>query len=420
MNFLSIDKISNHYFKHKIKLKRQLLLVFFIFFFIQSGFVFIADSTRKSLSRFFVDKPGLTIVPKDLNLGLIKVKTPSLFGKGELTESDLERLRSFDNLKSVIPVYTVKIPTHISGNIMNMNYGTDLSIYAQDEPFEELNLKADTLSSQSIIPAAVSPKIVDLYNVVFAPANNLPKISPVILKNFTFDLYFGRNSFSAKKNWSSHPVTVKVLSEEVETFGLTLPLQYVKIMAKIQNEKVTISKIKIYPQNPDDLVKIKEKLTVKGYAFAKESNEFYQSQKNYLLTLEIAAAILSIAFLLIILMLISGELNYQLLSRKFELGIQIATGYYQKDLIQIWLIFYLKVIIKAFVLAPLLMTIIVYGVYYFIPLSWQNIIIPDFSIIKYLLISMIVLSFAYTLIYLKLNRFFTCNNPIALINEGRI
>jgi len=424
MKKASIYKISNLYFLKKKRFKFQVFFVYSILFVLLFFSVVFTGTFYRTLKKIFTTKDNnyITVIPKSMDISFFKFDTPSFLGKGKLSLKDVHFMDDLQDNIIVSPTFTLNAPANLSGDFFEMTYGTDLSIFGDDNVFHELERKkkASYVNSKNlrVIPAIISSKLLEIYNLSFAPANDLPKLSEKIVIGRKFNVVIGSNSF--KRSSKSYRFKIKIvgLSDKVEFLGITIPKTIMSKLAKKIKANLTISNVKIEAENSAELVNLSSLLESKGYKIRENENELFKTINDYIAKLEVIINIPVIFVFFIILLFIQNQLKYMMSVLKKEIGIVITFGIYYNDLILIWLFQYLKLILYSLLFSYSLSYSIL-KIYFFLNSESliSKYILLQFDLDKLLIYTISTMIFSSFLIFYTLNRYFKNHSVISLINE---
>ncbi len=408
---------SNNYFKNKKRLKLQIFLVYLILFILLFCSIAISASFLESTKRIFSTKDNkfIAIVPKEMELGMIKIDSPSFLGKSSLTQEDVTKISKITNVSQVSAIYTLKAPSNIYGRFFEMSYGTDLNVFGNENVFEKY--KVDT-NNIKVIPGIISSKLLDIYNLSFAPANGLPKLTEKVFVGRKFNLRIGSNSFNYKKENITVKLKIVGLSDQVDIFGVTIPKIIMNKIEKRVNAASLISSIKVYADNASDLLEVVSKIEKLGYKIKTSDNKLFEGIHKYINNFEYLINIPIIMVLIIIFVFINNQLNYLLNSQKKEMGIQLAYGMDSSDLISSWIFQYFKIISLAIITGMLSGSLAMISLFKFFLKDLEQLILLDFGFFKQGLFSLGILLFSLFFIHILLRKYLSKNTIVSLIKEN--
>jgi len=418
MKLKSLINISETYFRHKNSFRLQVFTVFSLMFFLLFFIISFSSTFHSTIKKIFSSDSNtfITIAPKETDIGVFKFNTPSFFGKGELGDKDLGFFNSLEGVTEASPTYSLDAPAHMSGQLFDFGYGTDLSIFGEDRPFKGLwYSKKNTDNIRSI----ASSKLLDIYNSSFAPANDLPKMTEKILVGRRFDLKIGESTISSGTG-KSHKMKVTVIGtdKDVPFLGLTIPEITLRQVAEKIGAQVTLANIKVYFKTSADMIKGSDIIEKKGYRILENENDIFRTINRYISRLDYFL-FLPVAFILLVIVLfVQNQIRYMLLYLRREIGIQMAIGAYENDIIIIWLFQYAKYIFyglitgagTAFVLIKLFI------------LANENTVISrmvrtEFSFTTFSLTSAFLITGGIFYIYFKIRNFLKTGSIISLMSS---
>jgi putative ABC transport system permease protein len=348
MKLSSLIHISETYFRNKERFKLQIFIVFSLMFFLLFFIIAFSSTFHATIKKIFSSENNtfLTVAPKEMDIAYFKFNTPSFLGKGKLTEKDVEYFNSIQGIKAVSPTYNLDAPAHLSGQLFDVGYGTDLSLFGEERVFAgKWYSKKNTSEARAI----VSSKLLDIYNSSFAPANNLPKLTEKVLIGRKFDLQIGSNSFRDGGKTHKLKVTIIGLDNDVPFLGLTLPENTLRQIAESIEAPFAIANIKVYFNTSSDMLKAAEIIKKDGYRILENENDIFRTINRYVSRLDYILFVPVIFILLVIALFVQNQIRYMLLYLKREIGIQMAIGAFDKDIIVIWIYQYAKFIIYGLI-----------------------------------------------------------------------
>lgn len=417
MKLKSLINISENYFRNKNRFRFQVFIIFSLMFFLLFFIITFSSTFHGTIKRVFStdENTFITIVPKDMDIGIFKFNTPKMLGKGSLTEKDSEYFSTIEGVSAISPTYTLDAPANLSGKLFDMGYGTDLSVFGEERPFSG---KWYSKKNTNEIRAIASSKLLDIYNSSFAPANDLPKMTEKILIGRKFDLTVGSNSIKDTGNSHKMKVTIIGLDKDVPFLGLTVPETTLKRVAEIINVPVQISSIKVYFKTPSDLLESTTEIESKGYSIAENENDLFRTINRYISKIDYFLFLPVVFIILIISLFVQNQIRYMLLYLKREIGVQMALGVYDRDIIFIWLYQYAKYIIYGLITGSGVSFVIVRSLMSLMEGSFlTKVIIPDYNIISFVPLSLSMISFALIYVMYKLKDFLNNNSIVDLMSN---
>jgi len=415
VNVLKLAKISDQYFERKKKFKFQVTAVFFILFLLIFFTRAFTDSFYETSRKIFSTKDNkyLTVIPKDVDLSYFKFAAPSFMGKGELKESFIPTIKKMQGVEDISPTYTIKAPANMYGDFFDLAYGTDLSVFGENAPFKKHKYNHTSLK---VIPVVVSSKLLEIYNLSFAPANSLPKLTKKILIGRKFNIKIGANSFKTSGKVYEGKIKIVDLNDRVEFLGITMPEDLLKQLSDSIQAPVNLINFKIFAENASDLITVGKTLEQEGYKIKENENELFKTINRYLFRLQILVDIPVIFIMGLILMFVQNQLKYMLSVQKKEIGIQMAFGIYYSDLINIWLYQYTKLMLIALSGGYIFGYAVIKILFYTLKEDLlKNVVVISYHPGQLLLYSLIIVGFTVFYIHYTLKKYFRQNTIVNLI-----
>ncbi len=415
MKLKTLINISENYFKNRNRFRFQVFIVFTLMFFLLFFIITFSSTFHSTVRRIFSteDNTYITIEPKDMDVGIFKFNTPSILGKGKLTEKDIEYFETLENVSEVSATYSLDAPAHLSGQLFDFGYGTDLSIFGEERPYKGLWYSK---SNTKEVRAVASSKLLDIYNSSFAPANSLPKLTENILIGRKFDLVIGTNSFRHGDKTYSMKVTVIGLDKDVPFLGLTLPETILRQIAAKIDADIFISGIKVYFDNPSDLLGAVPEIEKRGYKIVENENEFFRTINKYISRMDYFLYLPVLFIILIISLFVQNQIRYMLLYLKREIGIQMAIGAFEGDIMAIWLYQYSKYIFFGLISGSGISFVIIRSsLLLYDGGLLTRVIVPEYNIAYFLFLSLIMTAGAVTYIFFRIRSFLKENSIIGLM-----
>ncbi len=222
---------------------------------------------QRTLQRLFpaADRT-LTVVPPKLALGGLSAK---------LDDAMVDRLRGLPGVSAASPRMLLRAPavSFYQGNFFGHTLNFAVEIAA--EGVEPATLQADLPAGESfedrpgaVIPACISDRLLAIYNGTFAPARNLPQLSPKLLLGFELPVTIGRTFFDSGSGMTEAVVArVACVSPRALLAGLTLPLETVKRLNRAHGQDAsTYTSVSLVAASPANLERLRREVSDLGLA----------------------------------------------------------------------------------------------------------------------------------------------------------
>lgn len=191
---------------------------------------FVGGTRKALLDRVVSSLPitHVTVVPRSISLSILKLDSPF----STLDDGAVERIERIEGVDRVMPMAGLRMPAQLRANFFGQGFVTDTGVFGVDR-----RLIADDLPShvdfedepdEGTLPAVISDDLVDMYNTGFAQANDLPQLTPEVLRDQRALLYLGTSSFN-RGTPARRVVSVEMtgVSDRVPLAGVSLPLEVV-------------------------------------------------------------------------------------------------------------------------------------------------------------------------------------------------
>lgn len=193
---------------------------------------FVAGTRAALLDRVVSSLPitHLTVAPRSFSLAVLKFDSPF----SSLDPAAVERIEAVDGVERVMPMTGLRLPAQLRARFFGQGFVTDTGVFGIDP-----SLVADQLPEGSGFeagaagppyPAVVSSDLIDMYNTGFAKQNDLPQLTPEVLRGQSEAiLYLGTSSFNPRSG-GVRPVPIRLVgvSDRVPLVGISFPLDVVR------------------------------------------------------------------------------------------------------------------------------------------------------------------------------------------------
>jgi len=333
----------------KTKKARSFLIIFSIF--VSTGVFFVFTSFSQGVEKALLRPILETSLPDSLIVrnNYFSLDFLSNSEEGKLNQKVIDKIKNFPESKSISRVLTLKFPSSLRISIFGFSFDTDSPIFGVDPAL--LEKKSENFKEKDeIIPTAISPRLIDLFNSSFA--ESVPGISHLESDQFidkNLEIIFGKSTFLQfnVKEPLKKKAKIKVISSKIPPIGLSVPMEsafeVLKHMGGFEKDKIAFSQVFIQAKNPKQLPVLKNKINDLGFkakTFEEIGEEILSLTTIFSLTLLIA----SFLFIFIALVLLFSMISISVLEQKQTIGILKALGESKKN---VMLIFIFKAIILS-------------------------------------------------------------------------
>jgi putative ABC transport system permease protein len=180
---------------------------------------------------------------RELEVVLPQVELGGLLGEArKLDDAAVAGLAAIPGVETAWPKMAFKFPavTRYNGMFFGRELHMGLELVGVGLPSEAVgeNLRLPFTDPgddfKKPIPVVVNPRLLEIYNKVFAPQRNLPHLTEAMLAGFTFPIELGRSWVAARNlpNITESSLQIAGFSEHATIAGVTLPLAAVRRLNK--------------------------------------------------------------------------------------------------------------------------------------------------------------------------------------------
>jgi len=225
----------------------------------------------------------------------------NLLGEQKLDDAAVARLRSVRGVAAAYPKMQLRIPavTRYNGLFFGREIHMGLEVVATGLMPELIGTDArmpfeDTGEGQPI-PVVVNRRLLELYNKVFAPQRNLPRLSESMLIGFQIPVELGRSWVASRTLPGAEQASMQVVgfSERATLAGVSMPLAAIqRINRKFGVEDRTYSSVLLRAQSADDVTDV-------AAAVKKLGLEIDETERRYAVQIGAAVALVTLALSLL-------------------------------------------------------------------------------------------------------------------------
>ncbi|MGH7550329.1 MAG: ABC transporter permease [Gemmatimonadota bacterium] len=191
---------------------------------------FVGGTRKAIMDRVVSSLPitHLTVVPRAFSLSVLRFESPF----STLDETAAERIAAIEGVERVMPMAGLRVPAQLSADFFGQGFVTDTGVFGIETALVEDQLPSDAAfhaDATGPVPAVISGDLIDMYNTGFAKANDLPQLTPEILRGRDAMLHLGSSSFNPRAGAETRAVAVRLVgvSDRVPLVGISVPLEVV-------------------------------------------------------------------------------------------------------------------------------------------------------------------------------------------------
>ena len=298
---------------------------------------FVGGTRKALLDRVVSSLPitHLTVVPRAFSLAVIKFESPF----SVLDDRAVERIAAVPGVARVMPMAGLRIPAQLRATFFGQGFVTDTGVFGVEPELVEDQLPEGTGFGEQPgargYPAVISSDLIDMYNTGFAKANDLPQLTPDILRNQEATLYLGFSSFNPGSGVAARAVRVRMVgvSDRVPLVGVSLPLEVVNewnrdLAGMSRPEYIQLTVVAERAEEVDAIAR-----TIEGMGYTVTSGrEIAQRVRTLTDVLRAAGALIGLVVLAVAGLGIANALLLSVMERRHEIGVFRSVGATRSDI----------------------------------------------------------------------------------------
>jgi hypothetical protein len=299
---------------------------------------FVAGTRRALLDRVVSSLPitHLTVVPRSLSLSVLKFESPF----SSLDPEAAERIAALDGVERVMPMAALKLPAQLRARFFGQGFVTDTGVFGiesalvADQVPEEAGFTAEPREGGSI-PAIISADLIDMYNTGFAKTNDLPQLTPEILRGQQAILYLGTSSFRPGPEGQVRAVPISLIgvSDRVPLVGVSVPRDIVERWNQELAGETTPQYVQLTAviERAQEVEEVAVRIESMGYEVT-SGREIAQRIRTLTRVLQAAFGLIGLVVLAVAGVGIGNSLLLSVMERRHEIGIFRSVGASQGDI----------------------------------------------------------------------------------------
>jgi putative ABC transport system permease protein len=301
---------------------------------------FVGGTRRALLDRVVSSLPitHLTVVPRAFALSVIQFESP--FSK--LDDRAVRSIAALPGVERVMPMSGLRLPAQLRATFFGQGFVTDTGVFGIEPELVADQLPPDTgfdeIAGAGPWPAVISSDLIDMYNTGFAKSNDLPQLTPEILRGQVAMLYLGTSSFRPGAAPRAVPIRLVGVSDRVPLVGVSMPRPLVdewnrELAGMDEPEFVQLTVVAARAEEVDSLAGAIESM---GYTVT-SSREMAQRVRTLTDVLRAAGALIGLVVLAVAGLGIANALLLSVIERRHEIGIFRSVGATRGDIRLIFL-----------------------------------------------------------------------------------
>lgn len=303
---------------------------------------FVAGTRKAIMDRVVSSLPitHLTVVPRAFSLSVLRFESPF----SSLDERAVERIAAIEGVQRVLPMAGLRLPARLRADFYGQGFVTDTGVFGIERALVEDQLApgvAFESGGAGPIPAVISGDLIDMYNTGFAKANDLPQLTPEILRDRTATLILGSSSFNPGAGTDVRPVAVRLIgvSDRVPLVGVSVPLEVVNAWnAELAGEdSPQYVQLTVAAGRAEEVDRIAGQIEAMGYTVT-TGREIAERVRALTDVLRAAFGTIGLVVLMVAGIGIANALLLSVMERRHEIGIFRAVGASRGDIRLLFLV----------------------------------------------------------------------------------
>lgn len=303
---------------------------------------FVGGTRKAIMDRVVSSLPitHLTVVPRAFSLSVLRFESPF----STLDERAAERIAAIEGVERVMPMAGLRVPAQLRADFFGQGFVTDTGVFGIERALVEDQLPAGQAfdaGAPDPIPAVISGDLIDMYNTGFAKANDLPQLTPEILRGRSATLYLGSSSFNPRAGAEVRAVAVRLVaaSDRVPLVGISVPLERVNAWnAELAGEgSPQYVQLTVVARRAEDVDRIAGQIEAMGWTVT-TGREIAERVRTLTDVLRVAFGTIGLVVLVVAGIGIANALLLSVMERRHEIGIFRSVGASRGDIRLLFLV----------------------------------------------------------------------------------
>lgn len=303
---------------------------------------FVGGTRKAIMDRVVSSLPitHLTVVPRAFSLSVLRFESPF----STLNERAVERIAAIEGVERVMPMAGLRVPAQLRADFFGQGFVTDTGVFGIERALVEDQLPAGQAfdaGAPGPIPAVISGDLIDMYNTGFAKANDLPQLTPEILRGRSAMLYLGSSSFNPRAGAEVRAVAVRLVaaSDRVPLVGISVPLERVNAWnAELAGEgSPQYVQLTVVARRAEDVDRIAGQIEAMGWTVT-TGREIAERVRTLTDVLRVAFGTIGLVVLVVAGIGIANALLLSVMERRHEIGIFRSVGASRGDIRLLFLV----------------------------------------------------------------------------------
>jgi putative ABC transport system permease protein len=303
---------------------------------------FVAGTRKAIMDRVVSSLPitHLTVVPRAFSLSVLRFESPF----SSLDERAVDRIAAIEGVERVLPMAGLRVPAQLRADFYGQGFVTDTGVFGIERGLVEDQLPPGTAfepGGSGPVPAVISGDLIDMYNTGFAKANDLPQLTPEILRDRNATLVLGSSSFNPRAGTDVRRLSVRLIgvSDRVPLVGISVPLEVVnRWNAELAGEEAPeYVQLTVVAGRAEEVDRIAGQIEALGYTVT-TGREIAERVRALTDVLGAAFGTIGLVVLIVAGIGIGNALLLSVMERRHEIGIFRSVGASRADIRLLFLV----------------------------------------------------------------------------------
>jgi len=303
---------------------------------------FVAGTRKAIMDRVVSSLPitHLTVVPRAFSLSVLRFESPF----SSLDARAVDRIAAISGVERVLPMAGLRVPAQLRADFYGQRFVTDTGVFGIERALVEDQLSPGTAfepGDSGPVPAVISGDLIDMYNTGFAKANDLPQLTPEILRDRSAMLSLGSSSFNPRAGTDVRQLPVRLIgvSDRVPLVGISVPLEVVnrwnaELAGQASPEYVQLT---VVAGRAEEVDRIADQIEALGYTVT-TGREIAERVRALTDVLGAAFGTIGLVVLIVAGIGIGNALLLSVMERRHEIGIFRSVGASRADIRLLFLV----------------------------------------------------------------------------------
>ena len=283
----------------------------------------------------------IEVVPKSVNLGLIKLGGGSILGGRVIDDGTVASLGAIPDVSAVYPKLEVKLPLGARGgeSLLGKSLYADLFVNGLPEELVRAGVGDAFADSTDFLPVVISSQLLELYNSSVASTLGTPQLTPQTLIGIEFDVWIGRSLILGQqgaRTTGRERARVVGVSRHAVKLGASLPMATARrLIAKYgEGNTSTYGSVILKAHSAADVPAITRAVRAQGL----DVDQTAQQASDLMSGATALASLVGVLVLVLAALNIAHSFVAMLAERRRELGILRAVGASRGDILGVVLL----------------------------------------------------------------------------------